>query len=85
MLASPRVFKPYGQCGAEYSDFIPHIASCADDICLIRSMYTDAFNHHPGQLLLMSGSTQVGRPTHGRVGALWPGQRIARICRGSWC
>jgi Protein of unknown function (DUF1501) len=65
VLASPREFKPYGQCGAEYSDFIPNTASCADDICLIRSMYTDAFNHHPGQLLLMSGSTQIGRPTLG--------------------
>ncbi len=40
-------------------------ASCADDICLVRSMYTDAFNHHPGQLLLFSGSTQFGRPTMG--------------------
>ena len=65
MLASPRVFKPYGQCGMEFSDFIPHTASCADDICLVRSMYTDAFNHHPGQLLLMSGTTQFGRPTMG--------------------
>jgi hypothetical protein len=65
VLASPREFKPYGQCGAEYSDFVTNTASCADDICLIRSMYTDAFNHHPGQLLLMSGSTQIGRPTLG--------------------
>jgi len=65
VLGSPRVFKPYGQCGAEYSDFVEHTASCADDICLIRSMYTDAFNHHPGQLLLMSGTTQFGRPTMG--------------------
>src|SRR5437879_4480663 len=65
VLGSPRVFKPYGQCGAEYSDYIPHTASCADDICLIRSMNTDAFNHHPGQLLLMSGTTQFGRPTLG--------------------
>lgn len=65
VLASPRVFQPAGQSGAEFSDFIPHIASCADDICMVRSMYTDAFNHHPGQLLLMSGSTQIGRPTLG--------------------
>ena len=65
VLASPRVFKPFGQCGTEFSDFIPHIASCADDICLVRSMYTDAFNHHPGQLLLLSGTTQFGRPTMG--------------------
>ena len=32
VLGSPRVFKPYGQCGAEYSDFVPNTASCADDI-----------------------------------------------------
>jgi hypothetical protein len=65
VLASPREFKPYGQSGIEYSDFIANTAACADDICLIRSMFTDAFNHHPGQLLLMSGSTQIGRPTLG--------------------
>src|SRR6516162_8052794 len=65
VLASPRVFKPYGQCGTEFSDWIPNIGSCADDLCLVRSMYTDAFNHHPGQLLLFGGSIQVGRPTLG--------------------
>src|SRR5215470_12753930 len=65
VLASPRTFKPYGQCGTEFSDWIPNIGSCADDICLVRSMYTDAFNHHPGQLLLFGGSIQVGRPTMG--------------------
>jgi hypothetical protein len=65
VLASPRTFKPAGQCGTEFSDFIPHIASRADDLCLIRSMYTEAFNHHPGQLLLFGGSIQVGRPTMG--------------------
>ncbi len=65
VLASPRQFKPHGQSGTEFSDYLPHIASCADDICLIRSMYTEAFNHPPGQALLMSGSTQFGRPTIG--------------------
>jgi hypothetical protein len=65
VLASPRKFERYGKCGMELSDYIPHIATCADDLCLVRSMNTDAFNHHPGQLLLMSGTTQVGRPTFG--------------------
>jgi uncharacterized protein (DUF1501 family) len=65
VLASPRKFERYGKCGMELSDYIPNIASCADDICLVRSMNTDAFNHHPGQLLLMTGSTQFGRPTFG--------------------
>lgn len=65
VLASPRVFKPHGQSGIGMSDYIPHIASCADDICLVRSMYSDAFNHHPGQLLLFTGTQQFGRPTLG--------------------
>src|SRR3982751_6697935 len=65
VLASPRTFKPCGDAGITYSDYIPNIGSCADDICLVRSMYSDAFNHHPGQLLLMTGSTQFGRPTMG--------------------
>ena len=65
VFASSRVFKPYGRCGTEFSDYIPHIAEHADDLCLVRSMYTEAFNHHPGQSLLMSGHTQLGRPTIG--------------------
>jgi Protein of unknown function (DUF1501) len=65
VLASPRTFQKYGQSGIEFSDYIPNIGSCADDLCLVRSMHTDAFNHHPGQLLLFGGSIQVGRPTMG--------------------
>jgi hypothetical protein len=65
LMGSPRIFKPYGQCGMELSDYIPHVASCADDICLVRSMYSDAFNHHPGESLLMTGSPLSGRPTMG--------------------
>ena len=65
VLASPRVFTPHGQCGMEISDWLPNIASCADDICLVRSMTTDAFNHHPAQCLMFSGSQVVGRPTMG--------------------
>lgn len=65
VLPSARVFKPYGQCGMELSDYIPNIASCADDICMVRSMCTDAFNHHPGQLLLMTGFMNAGRPSFG--------------------
>lgn len=65
VLASPRTFQPYGQSGIQFSDYIPNIGACADDICLVRSMFTDAFNHHPGQLLLFGGSIQVGRPTAG--------------------
>lgn len=65
VLPSPRTFRKWGQCGTEMADWIPHTAARADDICLIRSMHTDAFNHHPGQLLLFSGSMQFGRPSVG--------------------
>ncbi len=63
--ASPRVFTKHGQCGMEFSDYLPHTAECADDICMIRSMVTDQFNHHPGQLMMTSGTSLLGRPSMG--------------------
>jgi hypothetical protein len=65
VLGSPYAFAPRGQCGMEISELLPHLAEVSDDICLVRSMHTDAFNHHPGQLLLFAGTTQVGRPSMG--------------------
>ncbi|MBK9169566.1 MAG: DUF1501 domain-containing protein [Bryobacterales bacterium] len=65
IMASQREFKRHGQSGAELSDWLPHTAQVADDLCFIRSMHTEAFNHHPAQLFLMSGSMQMGRPTLG--------------------
>ncbi len=65
LLGSPRTFSRHGQCGMELSDFLPHLGSCADDICLIRSMHTDAFNHHPGQLTMNCGVPVLGRPSMG--------------------
>jgi hypothetical protein len=49
----------------ELSELLPHLASCADDIALIRSMHTSQFNHHPGQLLLNCGVPTFGRPSMG--------------------
>ena len=65
VLGSPYAFSPKGQSGMEISELLPHLADVSDDICLVRSMHTDAFNHHPGQLLLFAGTTQVGRPSMG--------------------
>jgi hypothetical protein len=65
LMGSPRKFKKHGQCGMELSDFIPHLASCADDLCLVRSMHTEAFNHHPGQLMMNTGVPAFGRPSMG--------------------
>ena len=56
-------------------------APCADDICLIRSMHTDAFNHHPGQLLMNCGRAMLRPAEHGLVAHLRPGQRVAEPAR----
>lgn len=65
VMGSPRTFRRYGKCGMELSDLLPHIGSCADDIALIRSMHTDQFNHHPGQLMMNCGVPLFGRPSIG--------------------
>lgn len=65
LLGSPRQFRKHGKCGMEFSDFLPHLAAHADDICMIRSMHTEAFNHHPGQLLMNCGTPLFGRPSMG--------------------
>ena len=65
VLGSPFKFSPAGKCGMELSELIPNIASTADDLCLIRSMHSEAFNHHPGQLFLFSGHMIGGRPSMG--------------------
>ena len=65
IFASPRKFQQYGKSGLEFSDLLPYTAEAADDICMIRSMHSEAFNHHPGQFLLMTGAPLVGRPTVG--------------------
>jgi hypothetical protein len=49
----------------EFGEWLPDLAECADDLCMVRSMRSDQFNHHPGQLLLHCGSPLVGRPSMG--------------------
>ena len=58
-------FARHGQCGAELSDKLPHLAKIADEIAIIRSMYTDQFNHAPGQIFFNTGFAQPGRPCLG--------------------
>lgn len=65
IMGSPREFTPRGQSGIEMSDLLPHIGSVADDLCLVRSMHTEAFNHHPGQLFMNTGVPLFGRPSIG--------------------
>ena len=58
-------FAKHGKCGAELSELLPHLAEVVDDIAIVKSMVTDAFNHAPGQILMNTGSSQFGRPSLG--------------------
>src|SRR5947208_431226 len=65
LMRSPFTFKKYGKAGIEVSELFPHVGECVDDICFIRSMYTDIPNHEPSMLMMNTGHTQVGRPSIG--------------------
>ena len=65
LLGSPRKWVRAGECGTWMSDAIPHLHEVADDICVIRSVHTDQFNHAPAQLMLLTGSPRQGRPSMG--------------------
>lgn len=58
-------FEKHGQCGMELSEVLPYTAKIADDICLVRSMQTDAVNHAPAQIMMNTGSQLFGRPSFG--------------------
>jgi hypothetical protein len=65
LLASPFKFRPAGQCGMELSEVIPHLASVADDICLVRSMHTEHNNHTEALVMFNTGKIFPGRPALG--------------------
>ena len=84
LLAPKFKFARHGQSGAELSELLPQLATVADDISIVRSLVTDAFNHAPGQIMMNTGTQQFGRPSLGagrRMG--WEAKRA--ICRASWC
>jgi hypothetical protein len=58
-------FARHGQCGAELSELLPHLATVVDDIAIVKSMVTDAFNHAPAQIFMNTGTQQFGRPSFG--------------------
>src|SRR5499433_1487446 len=65
LMRSPFTFKKYGQCGMDVSELFPNVGECADNICWIRSMYTDIPNHEPSMLMMNTGFSQTGRPSLG--------------------
>lgn len=65
LLGTPRKFGRYGQNGTWMSDAVPNFHTVADELCVIKSMNTDQFNHAPAELLLYTGSPRPGRPAMG--------------------
>jgi Protein of unknown function (DUF1501) len=65
LLGTPRKFAQYGKNGVWMSDALPQLQTVADELCVIRSMNTDQFNHAPAELLLYTGSARSGRPSMG--------------------
>jgi uncharacterized protein (DUF1501 family) len=65
LFATEFKFARCGKSGAELSEALPHLAEVVDDIAIVKSMTTDAFNHAPGQVLMQTGSSQFGRPCLG--------------------
>ncbi len=64
-LPSPFKAKPYGESGITVTELYPEVGSCIDDICVLRSLYTDNPNHEPGLLMMNSGNMQPIRPSMG--------------------
>lgn len=64
-VGSPFKFSRHGKCGAEISDLLPHTAKVADDIAIIRTMFTEPINHDPAVTFFGTGNQQPGRPTMG--------------------
>jgi hypothetical protein len=65
LLGPKYKFAPQGQCGMQLSELLPHTAKIADEICLVRSLHTEAVNHAPAQIMMNTGSQQFGRPSFG--------------------
>jgi len=65
LLGTRRKFSKHGQCGAELSELLPHLSHVVDDICIVKSMATDVFNHGPAKLFMNTGSSRFGMPSMG--------------------
>jgi hypothetical protein len=65
-LLGPRFkFAKHGECGLELSELLPHLASVADDIAVVKSLHTEQINHGPAQLMFHTGFGRFGRPSVG--------------------
>ena len=65
LMGTPRTFTQHGDGGIWMSDAVPNFQSVANEMCVIKSMFTEQFNHAPAELLLFTGSARQGRPSMG--------------------
>jgi hypothetical protein len=65
LMASPFRFRKHGRCGMEFSETLPHMAGVADELCMVRSMYSDNNNHPQAMRCINTGKIFPGRPTLG--------------------
>ncbi len=65
MLGPQTQFNQYGQSGAWVSELFPHFQEVVDEVCFLKAMHTDEFNHAPAQLFIHTGSPRPGRPSMG--------------------
>ena len=75
LLASKRKWKQHGQSGIWVSDWLPHIATCADHLAVIQSCWSNGLNHVGGVCQMNTGSTLAGRPSLGSWVTLWTRKR----------
>jgi hypothetical protein len=65
LMAVPTAFRRCGKSGLEVSELLPRLAACADELCVIRSLYTDNPNHGPALFLMNNGTITPTRPSMG--------------------
>ena len=65
IMKSPFAFKKYGQSGIEVSEIFPHLGECVDDMCIVKSVYTEIPNHEPALEMMNTGANFSGRPSMG--------------------
>jgi hypothetical protein len=77
LWGSPFAFRKHGECGTEVSELMPHVATCVDEMTVIRSMYAEFTEHTAGNYFMHSGSSMQGRPSMGA----WVTYGLGSECR----
>jgi hypothetical protein len=65
LMKSPFEFSRYGKSGLEVSELFPNVGACADDICVVKSVFTEIPNHEPALIMMNTGANIIGRPSMG--------------------